>query len=71
MIRRWYSQLMEHEAETLHRRIALHRAYLRAGVIGSVAIRYLRQIAEDDEALERLRGPQREDPWNGFDAIPA
>ena len=49
---------MEPEAEALHRRIALHRNYLRAGVIGSLAITYLRQIAEDHEALERLLGPQ-------------
>jgi hypothetical protein len=45
---------MEDEAETLLRRIALLRSHLRAGVIGSLAIRYLRQIAEDDEALSQL-----------------
>jgi len=45
---------MEHEAELLRRRIARYRGYLKAGVIGSLAIRYLRQIADDDEALSRL-----------------
>lgn len=45
---------MEHEAELLRRRIARNRGYLKAGVIGSLAIRYLRQIADDDEALSGL-----------------
>jgi len=45
---------MEHEAETLRRRMALHRSYLRAGVVGCLAIKYLRQIAEDEDALNRL-----------------
>jgi hypothetical protein len=62
---------MEHEAEALHRRIALHRTYLRAGVIGSLAIRYLRQIAEDHEALERLRGPQYDFSWPSLAITPA
>ena len=61
---------MEHEAEALKRRIALHRNYLRAGVIGSLAIRYLRQIAEDYETLERLRGLQC-DASSGLAAVPA
>jgi hypothetical protein len=45
---------MEREVEILHQRIARYRAYLRSGVVGALAIRYLRQIAEDDEALSRL-----------------
>lgn len=48
---------MEQNPEALRRRIALHRSYLRAGVIGSLAIKYLRQIAEDDEALGALATP--------------
>lgn len=48
---------MEHaKAEILRRRIALNQGYLRAGVAGALAIRYLRQIAEDEEALGKLPG---------------
>jgi hypothetical protein len=61
---------MEQEAETLRRRIALYRSHLRAGVVGSLAIKYLRQIAEDDEALRRLRDQQCRDPWDCARAIP-
>jgi hypothetical protein len=48
---------MEQNPVALRRRIALYRSYLRAGVVGSLAIRYLRQIADDDEALSDILQP--------------
>lgn len=47
---------MEQNPELLRRRIDRYRGYLRAGVAGALAIRYLRQIADDDDALNRLIG---------------
>jgi len=61
---------MEQNPEALRRRIALHRSYLRAGVVGSLAIKYLRQIAEDDEALGALLERPSEAPWHGFGMAP-
>lgn len=51
---------METKAEALRCRIMLYRSYLKAGVHGTLAIKYLRQIAEDDEALNELPGS----PWH-------
>ena len=48
---------MKQPNELLHRRIARNVGYLRAGVCGALAIRYLRQIAEDDEALNKPKTP--------------
>lgn len=41
-------------AGLLRRRIALYRRYLREGVIGGLALEYLRQIAEDEAELGRI-----------------
>jgi hypothetical protein len=45
---------METRTEILRRRIALRQTELRTGVAGFLAIRYLRQIAEDADALTEL-----------------
>ena len=62
---------MEQNPEALRRRIALYRSYLKAGVVGSLAIKYLRQIAEDDEALSALLEGPSAAPWHGFGMAPA
>lgn len=46
---------MEQTIDALRCRIARNQRYLRAGVCGALAIRYLRQIAEDDEALGNVK----------------
>ena len=62
---------MELTAEALRRRIASLRSQLRAGVVGSLAIQYLRQIEEDDEALNRLLPPSSQTAWGRSALAPA
>lgn len=45
---------MEGTAETLRRRIALYRRYLREGVDSALAAEYLTAIAADEAALAEL-----------------
>ena len=42
---------MNRTDDPIRRRITRNRSYLKAGVVGALAIRYLRQIAEDTDAL--------------------
>ena len=63
---------MEQNPDTLRRRISIYRDELRAGVVGSLAIRYLRQIAEDDDALNALLQRSRAPSWDPLEmALPA
>ena len=48
---------MNENTESLLQRIALYRSHLQAGVAGALAIRYPRQIAEDQEALSKVLEP--------------
>ena len=41
--------------EALCDRVALYRSYLRVGVRGDCAIRYMRQIADDLDEIEAAR----------------
>ena len=45
---------MNTRTETLQRRIAMCQTQLKTGVAGFLAIRYLRQIADDVDALAEL-----------------
>ena len=45
---------MDDRAQSLRRRIAVHRRYLAEGVDEALAAEYRRQIAEDQAELERL-----------------
>ena len=45
---------MDDTAETLRRRIALYRRYLREGVDGELAGEYLKTITADEAALAKL-----------------
>jgi hypothetical protein len=46
-------------AELLRRRITLYRRYLREGVEGTLALEYLKQIAEDEAELNRIEPGER------------
>ena len=50
---------MTETADTLRRRIALYRRYLREGVEVELAAEYLKTIAADEAALAALEGTQR------------
>ena len=43
---------MPDRVEALSYRVALYRSYLRVGVRGDCAIRYMRQIADDLDEIE-------------------
>jgi hypothetical protein len=55
--------MMDDRAQTLQRRIALYRRYLREGVDANLASEYLREIAEAEAELEQItgRGTDRRD----------
>jgi hypothetical protein len=42
---------MPSQIEALRNRVALYRSYLRVGLRGDLAIQYMRQIADDLEAI--------------------
>jgi hypothetical protein len=46
---------MPNRVEALRNRVALYRSYLRVGVRGDLAIQYMRQIAEDLEAIREAQ----------------
>lgn len=50
----WHDHRMEDRAETLRRRIALHRRLLNEGVSADVASRYLRDIISATIELEQI-----------------
>lgn len=43
---------MPNRVEALRNRVALYRSYLRVGARGDLAIEYMRQIAEDLDAIK-------------------
>jgi hypothetical protein len=47
----------EEVSEALRRRIELYRHHLHEAVAGSLAIAYLRQIADDEDDLTKLSHP--------------
>lgn len=53
---------MGSKSEALRRRIELYRGYLKAGVAGSLAIEYLRQIAQDTAELTQIECCEQRDP---------
>jgi hypothetical protein len=46
---------MPNRVEALRNRVALYRSYLRVGVRGDLAIQYMRQIAEDLDAIREAQ----------------
>ena len=44
----------EEVSQALRRRIELYRHHLHEGIAGSLAITYLRQIADDEDDLTKL-----------------
>lgn len=54
---RW--RVTETAADTLRRRIALYRRYLREGVEVELAAEYLKTIAADEAALAAIEGEKR------------
>lgn len=50
---------MDRTDDPIRRRITRNRGYLKAGVVGALAIRYLRQIAEDTDALTESDSPDQ------------
>ena len=51
---------MSETAETLRRRVALYRRYLREGVSGELAFTYLRSILADEAALAEIEAESKE-----------
>jgi hypothetical protein len=56
------NRAMEHFSDTLRRRIALYRRYLREGVDAELAAEYLRVLREDETALAEI---ERRDKASG------
>ena len=50
---------MEERVDTLRRRIALHRRYLREGVDSTLAEEYLRQLRDDEAELASIEAGER------------
>ena len=50
---------MNRTDDAIRRRITRNRGYLKSGVVGALAIRYLRQIAEDTDALTESDSPDQ------------
>lgn len=46
---------MPNRVEALRNRVALYRSYLRVGVRGDLAIQYMRQIADDLDAIGKAQ----------------
>ena len=46
---------MPNQVEALRNRVALYRSYLSIGVRGDLAIQYMRQIANDLDAIRAAR----------------
>jgi hypothetical protein len=45
---------MPNKVKALRNRVALYRSYLRVGARGDLAIEYMRQIAEDLDAINKV-----------------
>jgi hypothetical protein len=56
---------MAEDAETLRRRIALYRNYLRDGVDSDLARLYLDEIMRAEHALAKIEGGPKEAPPRG------
>ena len=50
---------MPNRIEALRNRVALYRSYLRVGVRGDLAIEYMRQIADELDAINKPEGKRQ------------
>ena len=62
---------MPNRVEALRNRVALYRSYLRVGVRGDLAIQYMRQIADDLDAIREAQAAKLSGQSHGPEAVPA
>jgi hypothetical protein len=62
---------MPNRVEALRNRVALYRSYLRVGARGDLAIEYMRQIADDLDAIREAQARKFSGQALGSEASPA